>query len=51
MNLVVNGVQAAGPAGTVHVRASLEQRDGRSFARIDVADSGPGIPPELASRI
>ena len=51
VNLVVNGVQAAGPSGRVRVTASLERRGGRRYARIDVSDTGPGIPPELASRI
>ncbi len=51
VNLVVNGVQAAGPSGRVRVTASLERRSGRRFARIDVSDTGPGIAPELASRI
>jgi signal transduction histidine kinase len=51
VNLVVNGVQAAGPSGRVRVCACLERRAGRRFARIDVIDSGPGISRELASRI
>jgi signal transduction histidine kinase len=51
VNVVVNAVQAAGPSGTVRVCAAMDQRGARRFARIDVCDSGPGIAPELASRV
>jgi two-component system, NtrC family, sensor histidine kinase HydH len=51
VNLVVNGMHAAGPEGRVDVRASLDARGRRRVARIDVADSGPGIPPEIAPRV
>jgi signal transduction histidine kinase len=51
VNLVVNACQAAGPGGRITVRAWVDRRAARRFARIDVTDSGPGIPPELRSRI
>jgi signal transduction histidine kinase len=51
VNLVVNGAQAAGAEGRVVVRAGLESRGGRRFARVDVVDDGPGIADELATRI
>ncbi len=51
LNLVRNAIQALPPGGTVTVRARLEQRDATNFARIEVEDDGPGIPPELADRV
>lgn len=41
-NLIANGVRAAGPEG-VEVRLLKEE----GFARLEVEDHGPGIPPEL----
>lgn len=47
-NLVLNGGQAAGPSGTVVVRAGMEG-DERFF--IEVTDDGPGISPAHTERI
>jgi signal transduction histidine kinase len=47
MNLVQNGAEAAGRGGRVRIR--IEQGDGR--ADIAVADSGPGLGPEAASKL
>jgi signal transduction histidine kinase len=47
-NLIKNGLEAAGPDGTVHVWA--EQADG-DRVRVAVRNSGSGIPPELRERI
>ncbi len=46
-NLVENGIHAAGPGGWVEIATST--RDGA--IRIEVADSGPGVPIELRERI
>lgn len=43
-NLLLNAVDAAGPSGTIRVRA--EAAAGKVV--ISVADSGPGIPPQIA---
>lgn len=51
VNLVVNGAHAAGPRGRVDVHATLDTRGSRRFARIDVADNGPGIPVDVAPRV
>jgi len=51
VNLLVNGSQAAGSSGSVVIRAKVERRSGRLLARIDVADTGPGIPPAIAERV
>jgi signal transduction histidine kinase len=45
-NLIKNSIESAGKGGRIHLACS---RNGYS-AEIEVADSGPGIPPELHSR-
>jgi signal transduction histidine kinase len=47
LNVVLNAIQASPRGGRVCIR---EARDS-GFARIDIADEGPGIPPELLPRI
>jgi signal transduction histidine kinase len=47
INLLDNAVKYGGPEGRVALRALL--RDGR--ARIEVEDSGPGVPPDDRARI
>ena len=51
VNLLVNGSQAAGRGGTVVVRATVETRGARELARIEVADSGSAIAPDIAKRV
>ena len=45
-NVVKNGVEAAGAGGRVLVRTTAAQR-----GALEVVDSGPGIPPEVASEL
>jgi signal transduction histidine kinase len=47
-NLIDNAVQAMGGAGTLTIRTSL---DGGDHVRVEIGDTGPGIPPELRQRI
>jgi signal transduction histidine kinase len=55
-NLVVNAIQATPPGGRVQLSVCEERRappptiggELQAFARIDVVDSGEGIPPEVA---
>ena len=47
LNLMLNGVQAMSPGGTL----SLEAEAGRDGVTIAVGDTGPGIPPETLARI
>jgi signal transduction histidine kinase len=46
-NLLLNAAQAMQEAGSIDVCVSRHE----STCRVTVADNGPGIPPELASRI
>ena len=46
-NLIDNAVQAMNGSGTLTVRTS---RDG-GFALVEICDTGPGVPPELATKI
>jgi signal transduction histidine kinase len=48
LNLVKNGVEAAGPGGTVEVGLS---RAGDGAAVVQVTDSGPGLPAEAAQKL
>ena len=51
LNVLLNGVQAMRERGTLTVRARIDRRGARDFARVDVCDTGPGIPSELRARI
>jgi signal transduction histidine kinase len=47
VNLLLNAVDAAGPEGAIAVQTAAEV----AMARLEVRDSGPGVPAELAGRI
>jgi signal transduction histidine kinase len=46
LNLVGNGIEAAGPGGSVRVRMGQDEQ-----VWLEVWDSGQGIPPEIAARL
>jgi signal transduction histidine kinase len=54
-NLVINAFEAMGGSGCITVsaeRVRLEDGgDGREAVRVDVADTGPGLPREVAERV
>lgn len=50
LNLVMNGMQAMPRGGTLRIRAEREEGP-RPMLRIEIADEGTGVPPELAQRI
>lgn len=47
VNLVMNGIEAAGPGGQVEVKAYPENED----VVFEVYDNGPGPPPEIAAQL
>ncbi|MBF0164525.1 MAG: PAS domain-containing protein [Magnetococcales bacterium] len=57
LNLVKNGMQAAGPDGKVRIltrfsqRTRMEQGRRRRHIEVEVRDNGPGIPEEMRQRI
>ncbi len=50
-NLVNNACQAMQEPGTVTVSTRLAEIDGQMWGVLEVRDTGPGIPPEIADRI
>lgn len=48
LNLLVNAAEAAGAGGQVLVTASRTTEGG---VRIEIADTGPGIPPDLLEKV
>jgi signal transduction histidine kinase len=52
LNVISNAVQAAGPGGWVEVRTQYPVlRTQAASCIIEVTDSGPGPPPEIAARL
>lgn len=51
LNLLINATQVMPGGGAIHIRSFRDQRDGKPVACLDVADTGPGIPPDLGERI
>jgi signal transduction histidine kinase len=47
LNLAMNAIEAAGPGGTVELAASAEPGE----VAIEVSDTGPGPPPEVAENL
>lgn len=51
LNIILNAFQAMTGGGILTVTTSLTSRDGRPYVRIDVADTGSGIPPQVLEKI
>lgn len=52
MNLILNARDAMNGEGTVEIRAArIPSEGGREFARLDVSDTGSGIPEEHMARV
>jgi signal transduction histidine kinase len=51
VNLLKNAVEALPGGGTIAICGRAIQNGGRQCVEIQVADSGPGIPPDLQERI
>lgn len=50
-NLFRNAVQAMKGEGALEVHLQTEARDGRTWARVDIRDFGPGMAPEVRERL
>jgi PAS domain S-box-containing protein len=50
-NLITNAGDAAGPGGRVQVLLESSPSDSRPGAIVTISDSGPGIPPELQTKL
>ncbi len=51
LNLVVNAAEAMESGGRLTLRTGVTRTDGAAELRIEVRDSGPGIDPEVRSRV
>jgi hypothetical protein len=51
LNLMINGLQAMQDGGVLTVQTEPFSRDGRSWIRVDVSDTGPGIPESEVKKI
>jgi two-component system, NtrC family, sensor kinase len=51
INLVMNALDAVGPAGRVRIAAAEAAHGDRDGVALTVADSGPGMPPEVRARV
>jgi two-component system, OmpR family, sensor kinase len=50
-NILMNALAYSPKDGTVSVFIMQQEADGRSWARVEVVDEGPGIPEEMLPRI
>jgi signal transduction histidine kinase len=50
-NMAANARDAMGGRGCLHLRASLAGADGSERMLLEVADEGPGVPPEIRERL
>jgi signal transduction histidine kinase len=51
LNIILNAFQAMTNGGTLTITTSLTTQQDREFVRIDVADTGSGIPPQVLEKI
>jgi signal transduction histidine kinase len=51
LNLILNAFQAMADGGTLSITTSRAFQQDREFVRIDVADTGLGIPPQILEKI
>ncbi|HXF69193.1 MAG TPA: GAF domain-containing protein [Thermoflexus sp.] len=50
-NLLDNAIKFTPSGGEIWIRATLEREDTMPWVKVMIADSGPGVPPDLRERI
>jgi signal transduction histidine kinase len=50
LNIILNATQAMEKGGEIRVTTGLHAEDGHRWARVRIADTGPGMPPETVAR-
>jgi two-component system, NtrC family, sensor kinase len=51
LNLILNALQAMQNGGVLIVRTALAETEGKRWAKVSIADTGPGIPAQLLPKI
>ena len=51
LNLILNAFQAMQNGGMLKIGTSIIDLEGKQWARVTIADSGPGIPAQILSKI
>ncbi len=51
LNLITNALQTMPHGGVLHIRTFVEDREGKSWAVVQVADTGEGMTPEQQMRV
>lgn len=51
LNILLNAFQAMSGGGVLTITTSRILKNNREFVKIDVADTGPGIPPQILEKI
>lgn len=51
LNILLNACQAMSNGGVLAVVSSLSHNNDREYVRVDISDTGPGIPPQILEKI